>query len=124
MVETYADICSVVRALEEVVSRGLAEYYGLSNYGVSELEKALSCIRKIEPVSNQVQYSLAYRVVENRLKTLMEKEKLGLIAWSPLARGVLAGVGKPQTKAQRYGVFEIAVRDKQLQEALEREAGD
>ncbi len=119
----YASICSVVAGLEEAVSRGLAEYYGFSNYDVPDLEQALSCSRKYEPISNQVQYSLAYRVVENRLKKFMEENGIGLVAWSPLAKGALAGLRTPQTKAQKGDrVFQVVSRDDELYRVLAEES--
>ncbi len=115
----YASICSVVRGLEETVEQGLASYYGLSNYNAELLQKALECTKKTEPVSNQVQYNLAYRVVENRLKPLMEDRGITLIAWSPLAKGALAGLRKPRTAAQRTDkIFRAAAQDDDLQRVL------
>lgn len=116
----WVPLCRVVRGLEEAVSRGLAHCYGLSNYPAPLVERALECSRRIEPVSDQVQYSLAYRSPENRLKPLLEERGVALIAWSPLAKGALAGLGEPRDPAQRGDpVFREASRDQTLQEALE-----
>jgi aryl-alcohol dehydrogenase-like predicted oxidoreductase len=113
-----------VRGLEEAVLRGLAHYYGLSNYPAPLVEGALECSRRVEPVSDQVQYSLAYRSPENRLKPLLEARGMALIAWSPLAKGALAGQREPRDPAQRGDpVFREASRDQALQEALEAVAG-
>ncbi|MEB3780199.1 MAG: aldo/keto reductase [Desulfurococcales archaeon] len=115
--------CSVIRALEDSVKKGLAHSYGLSNYNSRELVKALECSRRIEPVSNQVQYSLAYRSVEVKLKGVMDERGIGLIAWSPLAKGALAGLREPVTRAQRGDkVFRAAASDEELQAALARVA--
>jgi aryl-alcohol dehydrogenase-like predicted oxidoreductase len=117
----WVPLCLVVRGLEEAVLRGLAHYYGLSNYPAGLVERALECSRRIEPVSDQVQYSLAYRSPENRLKPLLDEMGLGLIAWSPLAKGALAGATRPSDPAQRGDpVFREASRDERLQEALGR----
>lgn len=118
----WIPLCRVVRALESAVGKGLAHYYGFSNFPAPLLEEALECTSRFEPVSNQVQYSLAYRVVENRLKGVMEGRGLTLIAWSPLARGALAGAAAPRDPAQRDKVFMAAVADGELQGALSRAA--
>lgn len=116
---TYASICSVVKGLEKTIEQGLASYYGLSNYNAGLLQKALECTKKTEPVSNQVQYSLAYRVVENKLKPIMEDKGMTLIAWSPLAKGALAGLREPRTIAQRTDrVFKATAGDENLQRIL------
>ncbi len=116
----YGSICRVVNALEEIVDNGLASYYGLSNYNKALLEKALECTKKHEPVSNQVQYSIGYRVVENKLKSYMDRNNIVLIAWSPLAKGSLAGLDKPRNTAQKNDpVFKTIIRDKELLKTLD-----
>lgn len=119
----YVPLCKVVRALEEAVDLGLASYIGVSNFSSNLLLRALECLKKHDIVVNQVQYSLAYRTVENKLKSLMEKEKISLMAWSPLAKGALAGKTIPDNPARRGDrVFLEATRDSRLQEALEEVA--
>ncbi len=119
----YASLCNVVRGLEDAVEKGLAGMYGLSNYPARILEKVYECTRRIEPVSNQVQYSLAFRQPESLLLPFMRRNNMTLIAWSPLAKGALAGLRKPRSRAQRMDpVFRRAARDARLQEALARVA--
>ncbi len=116
----HSRICTVARALEEAVNKGLAHEWALSNYNGRQLEEAINCSKKTEPVSIQVQYNLAYRSPENDVKPVAEKHGLAIIAWSPLAKGALAGATKPRTRAQRSDpVFKEASRDKELKEALE-----
>jgi len=113
------EICNVVNALESLVAQGYVAAYGLSNYGLKELREALNCVRKIEPVANQLQYSLAYRVVEKELLEYMKRSNIALLAWSPLAKGALAGLTEPKSLAQRMdGVFKAASKDEKLQNAL------
>jgi len=116
-------VCSVARAMEEAVLEGHAGAWGLSNYSGRELEEAASCARRLEPVSDQVQYSLAYRTPE--LDVVPAAEKLGarVIAWSPLAKGALAGASRPRARAQRGDpVFRAAASDERLQSALDEAA--
>jgi len=113
-------VCGVARALEEAVLKGAAGAWGLSNYSGRELEEAAACARRLEPASDQVQYSLAYRTPE--LDVVPAAERLGarVIAWSPLAKGALAGARRPQVRAQRGDpVFKAAARDERLQAALD-----
>ncbi len=116
----HSRLCWVARGLEEAVERGLAHHVGLSNYPARLLEGILHCFHRLEPVSIQVQYSLAYRSPENKLIPLARRRGLGVIAWSPLAKGALAGLRQAQTGAQKGDpVFREASRDEGLQEALE-----
>ena len=117
----WVPVCRVARAAERLVGEGLAGAYGLSNYPAGLVEKALECSRRFEPVSDQVQYSLAYRSPENRLLPLLRGRGMALIAWSPLAKGALAGASRPGSPAQRSDpVYREAARDRALQEALDR----
>lgn len=120
----YSGVCGPVRGLERAVSEGLAHYYGLSNYGEGLIEEALSCARRLEPIALQAQYSLAYRAPENRLLHLARERGLGVMAWSPLAKGALAGFKGSPTPAQRGDpVFRAAARDGRLREAIGLVAG-
>ncbi|MEM4680779.1 MAG: aldo/keto reductase [Acidilobaceae archaeon] len=115
----WIDLCRPIRGLEKAVSEGLAHYYGLSNFDVDLIEKALECSKRLEPVSDQVQYSLAFRTPELKLKPFLDSRGLTLIAWSPLAKGALAGA-RPTSLAQRFDrVFFEASKDWELQKALE-----
>lgn len=121
----HTPLCTVMRGLERLVEEGLAHYIGLSNFNAVLLEKALQCLHRHEPISIQVQYSLAYRTPELRLLPLAGRRGLTPIAWSPLAKGSLAGATSPKAWAQRTDpVFKEASRDARLQEALRRIAGE
>ncbi|GBF09716.1 putative oxidoreductase, aldo/keto reductase family [Aeropyrum pernix] len=116
----YSRLCSVVRGLEQAVNEGLAGYYGFSNYGEDLLGDALSCTRRLEPVADQILYNLAYRTPEQRLIPLIRQHGMTPIAWSPLAKGALAGFRGEPTRAQASDpVFRTALEDTGLQEALE-----
>ncbi len=119
----YVGVCRIVRGLERVVKDGLAHYYGLSNYPARLLERALECAKSVEPVSNQIQYSLAYRAPEASLIPVMREAGLSVIAWSPLAKGALAGARSAKAMAQRLDpVFRRAIRDRVLLDAVKRVA--
>ena len=81
--------------LAELCDRGLAKGVGLSNYGPKRLRWAhqrLSALG-IKVQTLQVQYSLlsTYPVSELNLKTLCDELDIQLIAYSPLALGLLTG---------------------------------
>ena len=117
----WIPLCNVIKSLEHAVKIGIAEYYGLSNFPEKLQARALACAKSIEPVSNQIQYNLAYRAPEQALIGEAVELGLGIIAWSPLAKGALAGVTSPRTKAQRGDpVFREAASNSKLQETLSR----
>jgi aryl-alcohol dehydrogenase-like predicted oxidoreductase len=87
----YTNLCKVFREVERLIDKGLIRYIGVSNFSKSILEKAVNCMRRYEIVSNQVQYNLLYRAAEKDLIPFMRDNNIELIAWSPLAKGALAG---------------------------------
>jgi aryl-alcohol dehydrogenase-like predicted oxidoreductase len=114
----HTRLCSVIRGLEDAIDKGLASYIAVSNFSAKLLLRAIECTRRHEIVSNQVQYSLAFRVPENKLKPFMERHGIALIAWSPLAKGALAGA-KPSAPAQRKDkVFARASKDRRLLDTI------
>ena len=82
-------IKETMRAMEELVGRGLIRYIGVSNFSVSEMIEAQEAMKREEIVSNQVEYSILVRDVEEEMMQFCEKEGITLTAYSPLARGGL-----------------------------------
>lgn len=79
-------------ALDSIVKSGKALYIGLSNYDGETMEKAASILEQLHCpfVINQNKYSILDRTVEeNRLIKCSIAKKKGLIAFSPLAQGLL-----------------------------------
>ena len=98
----YTKLRAVARAMEETVRRGLVKYIGLSNFPPKLLEDFIGYLSRYEAVSNQVQYNLLYRVPEEELIPLMDRNNVTLIAWSPLAKGALAGKTRVDNNARRF----------------------
>ncbi|QKJ88102.1 L-glyceraldehyde 3-phosphate reductase [Paramixta manurensis] len=80
-----------MRALDHVVRQGKALYAALSNYPAELAEKALAILRDLGTpcLIHQPKYSMFERTPENGLLTVLEREGVGSIAFSPLAGGVL-----------------------------------
>ena len=79
-------------ALASTVQSGKALYVGLSNYDGPTLEKAEAILRDLKCpfVINQNRYSIFDRTIEkNGLKDTAKKLEKGIIAFSPLAQGLL-----------------------------------
>lgn len=79
-------------ALAQAVNSGKALYVGLSNYDGEHLEKAAIILDDLKCpfIINQNRYSIFDRTIENNgLKNTAEKLGKGIIAFSPLAQGML-----------------------------------
>lgn len=79
-------------ALDSAVKSGKALYAGISNYDGERLERAAAILKELKCpfVINQNRYSIFDRTIENNgLKATAARLKKGLIAFSPLAQGML-----------------------------------
>jgi aryl-alcohol dehydrogenase-like predicted oxidoreductase len=85
---------TLMNALADEVQRGRIEAVGVSNYSAAQMREArqLLAARGVRLATNQVRYSLLARQVEHQGITAAAKE-LGvtILAYSPLAQGLLTG---------------------------------
>lgn len=83
-----------LEVLNDVVRAGKARYIGASSMFAWQFAKALNTAEKhgwAKFVSMQNHYNLAYREEEREMIPLCRAEGIGLIPWSPMARGFFAG---------------------------------
>ncbi len=78
-------------ALDLLVRQGKALYVGISNYNTEETEEAVNILNKLGTpcLINQVKYSMFERWSEESLLDAASDLGIGLIAFSPLAQGLL-----------------------------------
>ena len=107
-----------LRALDDIVRSGKARYIGASSMMAWQFMKALMTADRggwTRFVSMQNHYNLIYREEEREMLPLCREEGVGVIPWSPLARGFLAGTRKrdrprastlrEQTDAYGHGLY-------------------
>lgn len=78
-------------ALADIVRQGKALYVGISNYNAEETKAALTVLKehRVSCLIHQARYSMFDRWTEPALLPLLEQEGVGMIAFSPLAQGLL-----------------------------------
>ena len=112
-------------ALAQAVASGKALYAGLSNYNGETLEKAAAIMKELHCpfIINQNRYSIFDRTIEqNGLKDTAARLNKGIIAFSPLAQGMLTDRylhGIPEdSRIRTDGRFlkENALTEKRLQQ--------
>jgi 1-deoxyxylulose-5-phosphate synthase len=84
----------ILEALDDVVKQGKALYVGASSMFAWQFAKMLytaDAMGFTRFVSMQNHYNLIYREEEREMLPLCREEGIGVIPWSPLARGFLAG---------------------------------
>ena len=92
--DPHTPIEETVEALNDVVRAGKALYIGASSMYAWQFLKMLEAQRRnnyARFVTMQNHYNLVYREEEREMIPLCLSEGIGLIPWSPLARGFLAG---------------------------------
>ncbi|HLP72668.1 MAG TPA: aldo/keto reductase, partial [Bacteroidales bacterium] len=83
-----------LEALNDIVKSGKALYIGASSMYSWQFAKALHLSHLhgwTKFVSMQPHYNLIYREEEREMIPLCQDQKIGIIPWSPLARGLLTG---------------------------------
>jgi aryl-alcohol dehydrogenase-like predicted oxidoreductase len=92
--DPHTPIEETLAALDMLVRQGKVRYLGASSMAAWQFAKALSVSERhgwARFVTMQNHYNLIYREEEREMIPLCEAEKIGVIPWSPLARGLLAG---------------------------------
>ena len=82
-----------LRALDDAVRRGKTRYVGTSSMWAYQFAEALHTSEREDLerfVTMQNHYNLLYREEEREMLPLCARENVGVIPWSPLARGYLA----------------------------------
>jgi 1-deoxyxylulose-5-phosphate synthase len=92
-----------LEALTDVINQGKALYIGASSMYAWEFSRFLYLADRhgyARFVSMQNHYNLVYREEEREMNPLCRAEGIGLIPWSPLARGFLAGNRRLEDKGE------------------------
>ncbi|HYD42368.1 MAG TPA: aldo/keto reductase family protein [Anaeromyxobacter sp.] len=93
-------------AFADLVRQGKVLYVGVSEWTAEQIAKGAALARelRIPFASNQPQYSMLWRVIEEEVVPASEKAGIGQIVWSPIAQGVLTGKylpGQPPPQGSR-----------------------
>lgn len=97
-------------ALSDIVRQGKALYVGISNYNPDQTRRAVEILKRngTPCLIHQAKYSMFQRTPEGGLLDALEEENVGLIAFSPLAQGMLTDRylnGIPEGSRASRGIF-------------------
>lgn len=101
-------VVETLEALHDVIKAGKALYIGASSMFAWQFSQMLYTADRLgltRFITMQNHYNLIYREEEREMAPLCVAEGIGMLPWSPLARGLLAGSRKAQTlraKADDY----------------------
>jgi len=95
--DTSVPLEETMTAFADLVRAGKVLYIGVSEWRADQIAAGAELARDlgIQLISNQPQYSMLWRVIEEEVVPTSEKEGLSQIVWSPLAQGVLTGKYQP-----------------------------
>lgn len=116
-----------VEGMAALIKAGKIRHYGLSNesaWGVCEFQRIAKELGVPGPVTLQNSYSLVSRNVDNDLAETLFRENMSLLAYSPLAAGILSGkyIGGAKPANARFTLFDslgVRFRPLQVAEAVE-----
>ena len=116
-----------VEGMAAMIEAGKIRHYGLSNesaWGVCEFRQVAWELGVPGPVTIQNSYSLVSRNVDNDLAEVLFREQMSLLAYSPLAGGLLSGkyLGGAQPPQSRFTLFDtlgVRFRKPMVREAIE-----
>jgi aryl-alcohol dehydrogenase (NADP+) len=118
--DSQTPIEETLEALDSLVRAGKVLYIGASSMAAWQFAKMLGVSERrglAKFVTMQNHYNLLYREEEREMNPFCVEEGIGIIPWSPLARGVLAGNRKSNTVRARTDDFGQKLYGKEIGES-------
>ena len=115
-----------VEAMAALIKAGKIRHYGLSNetaWGIGEFRRAARALGVPGPVTTQNSYSLVSRSADTDLAETLFRERMSLLAYSPLGGGMLSGKylggAKPEgSRFVRFDSFALRFRKPRVADAV------
>lgn len=91
-------IRSTMKAMKKLVKEGRVRCVGVSNFNLRRMNEAEETLAPINLASNQVKYNLLDRGIEIEILPHAASGRISIIAYSPLAQGLLTGKYSPYVR--------------------------
>ena len=125
--EKWNDLESVLKALKKFVDQGKIKYIGISNetpWGLSKFLEVAEQLNLPRIVSVQNPYNLLNRAYDIGMSEISCREKVGLLAYSPLALGYLSGKYRDgqipeNSRIKLFGDFWTRYKEDNAKEAVD-----
>ncbi len=95
--DSTTPVSETMETLHELIKQGKIRAGGVSNYSVELMSEAM---KTLTIASNQVPYSMVNRTIEKSIIPYCLQNNIGILAYSPLQRGILTGKIK---KGHKFG---------------------
>ena len=120
--DTVTPLEEILRGMEDLSNSGKILYFGLSNFPawkISSLAVRSELLNKIPLASVQLEYNLLNRNAEKQLLPMSETFGLGVLAYSPLAGGLLTGKYRNlDSKESRFSTQKETGKEERLLDLL------
>lgn len=108
-------IGETMRAMAELVARGLARFIGVSNFHASQIQAARAALGRERLACNQVLYHLRDRAIEKDVLPICESQGVAVVGYTPLAkggflRGVVAELARKRGRTPRQVALNFLTR--------------
>jgi len=108
-------IADTMRAMCDLVGRGLVRHVGVSNFDVEQMTAAKRALGDVPLACNQVLYHLRDRSIERDVVPWCERQGVAVVGYTPLARGgfmrgAVADVAKRHGATPRQVVLNVLTR--------------
>jgi len=116
MMDSLIPMEETLRAFDDLIRQGKVRHIGCSNFSAWQTMKAVALSDRLglaRYVAQQICYSLLFREAEYELIPLGVDQGVGVMAWSPLAYGLLSGKFRrdaPRPTESRLSVAEMVFR--------------
>ena len=112
-------IADTMRAMSDLVRRGLVRHVGVSNFDVEQMKAAKAALGDIPLACNQVLYHLRDRGIEEGVLPWCERAQVAVVGYTPLARGgfiksIVADVAARHGATPRQVVLNFLTRRRSL----------
>jgi aryl-alcohol dehydrogenase-like predicted oxidoreductase len=85
----YSPISETMKAMDQLLDEGKIGFVGVSNYHNALVQEAMNNLQNGEIVANELEYNLINRGIEKEILPFLRKQRIVVIAYSPLLSGFL-----------------------------------
>jgi diketogulonate reductase-like aldo/keto reductase len=100
----FMNMKEIIGTMEELADEGSISSFGVSNFGIKNMEEAIAAAKKHKMIANEIKYSPVTRECEKDVLPFCERKKIAVIAYSPLAKGDVVSSEKIVDVAKKYGM--------------------
>jgi aryl-alcohol dehydrogenase-like predicted oxidoreductase len=108
--DEHTPLNETMSALLDLRSAGKLRHIGVSNFSPAQVKTAQQALADVPLASIQNEYSLVRRQIEAQLLPLCIAQNIGVLAYSPLAAGVLTGSRKVQITQPMQQVIDTTLK--------------